>query len=435
MSGTKPPGLVHPRWRDIRRGARWPLWGTDVLLAGCFLVVGALTTGSSSTADARPRDLGFALLLLAVALPYLARRRAPGSVFLVSLVALAVMWVAGYDTGALGMSLLAGAYTVAALARPVVQAASAVAVLAVVLTLAISDPGFGSLGAVTTVFTLGISAALGRGTRERLRLGEQIAAQELVLARSEAELARREARLAELSAAADREAVAREVHDTLAHALSTIAVQAGVAARLSEQDPGVSRVALEEIATHARGSLSEMRAVISALRGPGGAPGSDLSNAVALATATNLEPILDDNARAGLTVQVGRLDDISVLRPALRHDVLRVIQEALTNVRRHSLATTVDLAVEVSPQQVTILVEDAGPPRSVSLETAVGGGFGLAGMRDRFALHGGRVSAGATSQGGFRVFAAVPTVQGSGEVPELGRHHAADLAGAQEARL
>jgi signal transduction histidine kinase len=408
------------------------------MLAGCFLVVGALTTGSSSTADARPRDLGFALLLVAVALPYLARRRAPGSVFVVSLGALAVMWVAGYDTGVLGMSLLAGAYTVAALARPVAQIVSAVAVMGMALALAISDPGFGALGAVTTVCTLGISAALGRGTRERLRLGEQIAAQKIILARSEAELARRDARLAELGATADRQAVAREVHDALAHALSTIAVQAGVTARLSEEDPRLAQVALDEIAMHARGSLSEMRMVISALRKSGGEPVSDLSDAVALGSATNLERILDDNVRTGLAVEVERLDDITVLKPVLRHDVLRVIQEALTNVRRHSLATTVKLAIEVCPRQVTILVEDPGPPRPAPIETPVGGGFGLAGMHDRLALHGGRVSAGATTQGGYRVHAQVPTGESNFDFTELGwgvENDAAELAGSREVRL
>jgi len=200
---------------------------------------------------------------------------------------------------------------------------------------------------------------------------------------------------AESAALAERGRVAREMHDVLAHSLSALALQlegARLLARDRDADPDV--VAAIERAHHlAAGGLAEARQAIAALRGEE-LPGPERLQALADAFAEH------SAAHCAVTVTGTPRELSSEARLAL----YRTAQEALTNVRRHSAADRVEIALRYAPDGTTLVVEDHGPgaPVVVGPGSSSGGGYGLPGMRERAELLGGRLSAEPTADG-FRV--------------------------------
>jgi signal transduction histidine kinase len=207
----------------------------------------------------------------------------------------------------------------------------------------------------------------------------------------------RESRAAHVEsvALAERGRVARDMHDVLAHSLSALALQlegARLLARERGADPEV--VAAVERAHHlAAGGLAEARQAIGALRGDE-LPGPERLPALADAFAEH------SDARCSLDVTGEPRELSSEARLAL----YRTAQEALTNVRRHSAAQRVEIALRYAEDGTTLLVRDFGPgaPVAVPGGSANGGGYGLTGMRERAELLGGRLSAEPTADG-FRV--------------------------------
>jgi signal transduction histidine kinase len=196
-------------------------------------------------------------------------------------------------------------------------------------------------------------------------------------------------------ALAERGRVARDMHDVLAHSLSALALQlegARLLARDRGADPEV--VAAVERAHHlAAGGLAEARQAIGALRGDE-LPGPERLPALADAFAEH------SDARCSLDVTGEPRELSSEARLAL----YRTAQEALTNVRRHSAAQRVEIALRYAEDGTTLVVRDFGPgaPVAVPGGSANGGGYGLTGMRERAELLGGRLSAEPTADG-FRV--------------------------------
>jgi signal transduction histidine kinase len=202
---------------------------------------------------------------------------------------------------------------------------------------------------------------------------------------------------AESVAIAERGRVAREMHDVLAHSLSALALQlesARLLARDRDADPEV--VAAVERAHHlAVGGLAEARQAIGALRGDE-LPGPERLAALADAFSEH------SDARCGLVV-TGEPRELS---SEARLAIYRTAQEALTNVRRHSAADRVEIALHYAEDGTTLVVRDHGPGAPVALgggpespAAAAGGGYGLTGMRERAELLGGRLSAEPTADG------------------------------------
>ncbi|MEA2382206.1 MAG: hypothetical protein QOH72_2177 [Solirubrobacteraceae bacterium] len=201
---------------------------------------------------------------------------------------------------------------------------------------------------------------------------------------------------AESIALAERGRVARDMHDVLAHSLSALALQlegARLLARDRDSDPEV--VAAVERAHHlAAGGLAEARQAIGALRGDE-LPGPERLPALADAFAEH------SDARCSLAVSGEPRELGSEARLAL----YRTAQEALTNVRRHSAAQRVDVALLYADDATTLVVQDFGPGAPVAVPgdaPSSGGGYGLTGMRERAELLGGRLCAEPTADG-FRV--------------------------------
>jgi signal transduction histidine kinase len=215
--------------------------------------------------------------------------------------------------------------------------------------------------------------------------------------------------LARLAAAEERAAIARELHDVVAHSLAVVIVQADGAGYALDSDPEQARTALHTIAATGRDALQDMRRIVDVLRGSGDDDtAQDDRRRVGLA---HLEPLVDRAAAAGLTVDLradGLPEDLS---PALELTLFRLVQEGLTNVLRHAgpgAAVTVTLAVTDGTAVVEVVDDGNGRLASGAAPAAGPGGNGLVGMRERVAVHGGRVTAGPRLGPGWHVRAELP---------------------------
>ncbi|RST06838.1 MULTISPECIES: sensor histidine kinase [Streptomyces] len=210
---------------------------------------------------------------------------------------------------------------------------------------------------------------------------------------------------AERAAAARRRAdeerlrMARELHDVLAHSISVINVQAGVGLALLDSDPEQARAALTTIKAAGREALGEVRQVLDTLRTPGAAPRAPAPGL------DRLPELVEQAAATGLTVDTGGEGRPRDLPPGTDLAAFRILQEALTNVVRHSGSRTARILLRWRPDALELRVDDDGPATG---GPAGGSGNGLAGMRERAAALGGTVEAGPRPDGGFRVTATLP---------------------------
>ena len=203
---------------------------------------------------------------------------------------------------------------------------------------------------------------------------------------------------------AERLRIARDLHDVVAHGLSTIAIQSGVAAHLLDREPGQAKEALEIINTTGKSSLEELRAMVGVLR--------STDDAELRPTPTDPDD-LGEFAAAAVNAGVPVTTETTGAFPADVSDaavvaVHRIVREALTNVARHagSAATTVHL--HHHDDHVVIEVRNEPSSADGSGRAVPSTGVGIVGMRERAESVGGRLDAGSTPDGGFRVNAVVP---------------------------
>jgi signal transduction histidine kinase len=220
--------------------------------------------------------------------------------------------------------------------------------------------------------------------------------------RLRAELATAEledARERELDAAAvaERGRIARELHDVLAHSLSGLSLQLE-GARLRAEHEEVSPELRETLARSRRlagEGLEEAQRAVRALRGES-LPGVD-----------DLERLVAEYNAGPLTVRLSVRGERRALPSEAGLALYRAVQEALTNVVRHSGAQNADVELEFRPEDVTLVVTDHALPDRAPALTGVGSGYGLSAMRERAELLGGKVSVGASADG-FRVELSLP---------------------------
>lgn len=236
-------------------------------------------------------------------------------------------------------------------------------------------------------------------------------AAELVRVRREQWVRQREEREAAEARRADEERmrIARELHDVLAHSISVINVQAGVGLALLDSDPEQARSALRTIKSASKEALGEVRHVLDTLRTPGDAPRAPAPGL------DRLPELSEQAAGAGLQVITRTEGEVVSLSPGTDLAAFRIIQEALTNIMRHSGSREARVLLGYGGGEVRIRIDDDGPAAE---NGPSGGGNGLVGMRERAAVLGGTVTAGPRPEGGFRVLAQLPlesadTVSGS----------------------
>ncbi len=217
-----------------------------------------------------------------------------------------------------------------------------------------------------------------------------------------AELRRSQERNTHGAIVAERVRIARDLHDVVAHHVSVMGVQAGAARRVLDTDPELSRAALKTVEETARTAIGELRGLLGVLR----AEDQPADEQVSLSGTPGLDQLdeLVSTARStGLRVEHGVYGEPRPVPDAVALSAYRVVQEALTNVVRHAGAHAADVRVRYLANALEIEITDdgrgAGTPDS---------GFGLLGMRERVAVHGGELEAGPRRGTGYRVRASLP---------------------------
>ena len=208
---------------------------------------------------------------------------------------------------------------------------------------------------------------------------------------------------AELAALDERARIAREMHDVVAHGLSVMIVQADGASYAVRKDPDAAAGAFETISATGRESLAEMRRMLGLLRAEDGldATGSRPQPGVA-----DLTFLVDQSKQSGMRL-TSYVDELGDVGPGVGLTVYRIVQEGLTNVRKHAgPGPEVEVRVFAHAGAVHVRVADDG--RGPDRGTAQDLGHGLVGMRERVAVHGGELRTGPRPGGGFLLEATVP---------------------------
>src|SRR6476469_9829688 len=197
--------------------------------------------------------------------------------------------------------------------------------------------------------------------------------------------------------AAERDRIARELHDVVSHSLAAIVMQSGGAQNVIDQDPARAKAALGQIEGSARRGLDEMRRLLGML-------GEDDASLAPQPGLADLPALVEEVRAIGVDV-VARVEvDPSTLPAAVDVSAYRIVQEALTNVMKHAGACRAEVDVRRDGVELAVTVSDDGTPAG----TGAGAGRGLPGMKERARLLGGSVSAGPLPGQGFRVSGRLP---------------------------
>jgi signal transduction histidine kinase len=371
-----------PRWLDVRR---------DVAPAVALTALAVLGTVHISHGSGHRAIDAVAWVCVGVACAaQLVRRRWPGTVLVLTAAALLTYVIRQYDGGPI---YVAGALALYSYSVTVDRWRAAVTgtVLATALftgrAVVSGELAIGLLNFLWAAVAV-LAADAVRSAGERRRQARQQREEETLR------------RLAE-----DRLRIARDLHDSVAHAMTAINVQAGVAAHLLERDPAGVAPALEAIRVASRDVLEELTAMLEVLRRGESVP---LTPVPELA---DLDALVASSQRAGLHVELYRSGDATHVPSAISTAAYRIVQEALTNVARHAGTSRAEVRVAVQPaDELTVEVVDDGAGTGVFART--GSGRGLDGIRERAANTGGSVELGTRPAGGFAVRARWPADPG-----------------------
>jgi signal transduction histidine kinase len=379
----------HNGWRD---GDGAGVKGMGLAAATAALGAVAVTEAVARAYD-RPPSAIAAVIALAVVAPVALVRLWPATAAVLSaLAALSGLMISNPVTVA-GVTALAVLYGVAGRQRPLRTTWVLVLPFAVYAAAPLSSdrPG-GKSFALILLAVAALATATGatlqlRDERRRHRATEQSAA----------------ASLMEYAARGERARIARELHDVVAHHITMIALQAEAARLATPGLPPDGARRLTAIGDTARTALTEMRRLLGVLREDVDAE-STLRPQPGL---RQLNALLDEvrDAATGGGVRLIVSGSVEPLDPGVELTAYRIVQEALTNARRHAPGAAVDVELRYHGDDLVVRVYDNGPgPASNG-----GSGHGLAGMRERAAMVGGQVTAGAAPGVGFLVEAVLPT--------------------------
>ncbi|MFM9608288.1 sensor histidine kinase [Streptomyces niveiscabiei] len=229
-----------------------------------------------------------------------------------------------------------------------------------------------------------------------------------VIARRSAELTGRlraeQAERARREVAEERGRIARELHDVVAHHMSVISVQAGLAGFVFDSDRDTARAALSTISGTSAEALDELRRMLRVLRASDedGAPATPMPGLARLGEM--VERVRSGGVRVGLRTE----GTVRPLAPGVELCAYRVVQEALTNVLKHAPGAAASVELRYGPRQLEVSVVNDGQG-VIPDKVPPGSGHGLMGMRERAKLYGGRVDIGPRGEGGFAVRLTLPT--------------------------
>ena len=376
---------------------RWSSWrprvgdGSPALLLAGVALLELAQTGPLL----RPETV----LALVQTLPLAWRRRRPLAVWLAVALGAAVWAALGADGSY--AALFGGPIAVYAVAayvgRPMswlVFAATAIGVVAAFPLLGRPVP---SVDAALLVAVVGTAWVMGDAARTHAAYTAGLEERAASLERSRQELARR-IRLEE------RTRIARELHDVVAHHISMIAVQAETGPYLVTAGPEKATEGFAAIGETARRALTEMRRLLGVLRSePDGSP--------ALAPQPGFDDIPDlvaEVRQSGLAVDYAVRGEPRPLAAGVDLSAYRIVQEALTNVRRHAGPARAGVVVEFADRLIRLSVVDDGRGAGSDEGDGSAAGHGLVGIRERAAMLGGTVEAGPRPEGGYAMFVTIP---------------------------
>ncbi|MFH8716967.1 sensor histidine kinase [Streptomyces zaomyceticus] len=386
-------------------GGRLSSRASDALVAGVVLVVVAVWTLVSARYATEPvarTVIGWALILVGCGALYF-RRRQPVAVAVVTLLACVVYYPLSSQDGPLMIAFALALYTTAAEGRFAASVAlAAVTLLAVGFGEFRQRPGHRQIDDTSLVMLAGwlISlVAVGRAQRTRIAYLHEVEQRALAAEREQEARARQ-------SATEERLRIAREVHDVLGHSISLINVQSGAALHRLGKGPApeaglvTATEALEAVKATSKDALRELRATLGVLRSADEpTPTAPTPSGLAL-----LGDLVDRARSTGLDVRTETSGTPVPLPPPVDLAAYRIVQEALTNVTRHSGARKVRVTLDWGTDVVRLrIVDDGGgapegrPP-----------GSGIRGMAERARAFGGELTAENGETGGFRVDARLP---------------------------
>lgn len=201
----------------------------------------------------------------------------------------------------------------------------------------------------------------------------------------------------------ERTQLAREIHDSVAHYVSAIAVQAQAGLAVAQQQPEAAQTALTTIERTSRQALSELRSVVRALRQDGQPEWAPQHKVADIARLANE----GDNSQ--IPVSVSCSDDVGDVSPAVSAALYRLAQESITNAQRHARhASKIAVKLTGFSQSVRLHITDDGANRPLADSVNTGSGYGLVGMAERVSLLGGTFQAGWRTEGGWQVTAELP---------------------------
>lgn len=374
-----------------------PVLAVDVAIALAVAAVGLAQT--LPILERRPGDvggwpfvvLGASMLLLRSSFPLAALLGATS-------VASAYLLLGHHGAFPVLPPVLVAQYTVIAhgeLSRRDGIAVAVLATLVLALAAAIGDPHRPPSNWAIDAGWIAAAILLGDAMRSRRELAAAAEARAVEAERTRDEEARR--RVSE-----ERLAIARELHDVVAHTLALINVQAGVAAHVFDSNPEQAREAFEHIRTATHATLNELRAMVGVLReAPDTSPPLEPTRGL-----EGLDALIARVREAGLEVMLERSGSLDDLPGHIDLAAYRVLQEALTNVIRHNGPSRVSVSLERTVDALRLRVtNDAGPDGRGG---PVVEGHGITGMREWVTTLGGEFDAGALPGGGFEVRARMP---------------------------
>ncbi len=381
------------RIRNVRRwrGMPWLVDGGVVLGLGLYALLDYVRAASDDpTFKGVIPKLAPALMLTAL----LFRRKVPFTVFTIA-VSMEFLWIliTGNSPGSADRALWVAVYTVAAykdirwvLAAVLMATASWAPLPIHTLCLCLID-----IGALST-----FAAIAGHAMLVGRRLNRRLQEENDLLQRTRGERIR-------LALAEERARVAREMHDVVAHGVTVMVVQAGGARMVATTDPALAEETLTEIERMGSEAIQELRTLVAALD-----PVAEEAGPIQVRDETpDLEALVARGRRAGQEIELDEEGAPHVLDQGLQISLYRIVQEALTNARKHAPGAPVRLSIRHRPDAVEVEVRNgpgtAKPPRSIP-----GAGQGLVGIRERAAVFGGTVEAAPDPGGGFRLSVRLP---------------------------
>jgi signal transduction histidine kinase len=372
---------------------------TDALLIGVLLAATLTYPGDNDGVPVKLTLLAVVLTLIGC-LGLVLRRRYPVATLAISTAVFCIYVLTVAVKTPIGIALACAIYTVVVnldRGRRVVPVTLAATAAFIAATIAADGK---VLANISIVIFLGLSVAAGEAIRNRRGYLAEI--QQRILRAEQSREEEADRRVME-----ERIRIAHELHDVIAHHIALMNVQAGVAAHLLREQPDESERALALVREGGRTVLQELTVLLGVLR----KTGDSSTPTTPSPSLDQVGSLIDSFAAAGLQVEWQPPEESSEELPDLVGlTAYRVLQESLTNVVKHT--TDAKVTVRISRTPAVLELDVTNTPGSPGAAVAVGSGHGLIGMRERVTTVGGTVTAGPTPEGGFRVHAVLPLLEG-----------------------